>query len=74
MLPASDERLAQLVATGDEQAFATLYDRYHQRLYRYCRSMLGNDADAQDALQSTFAGAFTALAESRRDAPVRPWL
>ncbi|HEX8975256.1 MAG TPA: RNA polymerase sigma factor [Solirubrobacteraceae bacterium] len=74
LLPASDERLAQLVATGDEQAFATLYDRYHQRLYRYCRSMLGNDADAQDALQSTFAGAFTALAESRRDAPVRPWL
>ncbi len=73
-MPAGDERLAQLVNTGHEQAFAVLYNRYHQRLYRYCRSMLGNDNDAQDALQSTFAGAFAALAEGRRDAPVRPWL
>jgi RNA polymerase sigma factor (sigma-70 family) len=73
-MPAGDERLAQLVKAGHEQAFAVLYNRYHQRLYRYCRSMLGNDNDAQDALQSTFAGAFAALAEGRRDAPVRPWL
>jgi RNA polymerase sigma factor (sigma-70 family) len=73
-VPVGDERLAQLVGAGHEQAFAALYNRYHQRLYRYCRSMLGNDSDAQDALQSTFTGAFAALAERRRDAPVRPWL
>ncbi|MGO9820592.1 MAG: RNA polymerase sigma factor [Solirubrobacteraceae bacterium] len=53
---AGDERLAHLVRHGNEEAFAALYERYHQRLYRYCRSMLHNDADAQDALQSTFAG------------------
>lgn len=74
LLPVSDERLARLVGDGHEEAFATLYERYHQRLYRYCRSMLGNDSDAQDALQSAFTGAFTALADGRRDAPVRPWL
>src|SRR5215475_4666982 len=51
----ADERLAQLVAAGRERAFAVLYERYHQPLYRYCRSMLRNDQDAQDALQSTFA-------------------
>ena len=71
---AGDERLARLVRDGSEDAFAALYERYHQRLYRYCRSMLRNDADAQDALQSTFAGAYTALADGRRDAPMRPWL
>jgi RNA polymerase sigma factor (sigma-70 family) len=71
---AGDERLARLVKDGDEQAFATLYERYHQRLYRYCRSILHDDADAQDALQSSFAGAYAALAEGRRDAPLRPWL
>jgi RNA polymerase sigma factor (sigma-70 family) len=74
LLPVSDDRLAHMVRSGHEAAFATLYTRYHQRLYRYCRSMLGNDNDAQDALQSTFAGAFAALAQGRRDAPVRPWL
>jgi RNA polymerase sigma factor (sigma-70 family) len=74
LLPASDDGLARMVTAGNEEAFAALYDRYHQRLYRYCRSMLGKDEDAQDALQSTFAGAYAALAQGRRDAPIRPWL
>jgi RNA polymerase sigma factor (sigma-70 family) len=69
-----DERLARLVAGGSQRAFATLYDRYHQPLYRYCRSILRNDADAQDALQSAFASALLALQRGRLDAPVRPWL
>lgn len=71
---AGDERLARLIKDGSEEAFAALYERYYQRLYRYCRSMLRNGADAEDALQSTFAGAYVALAEGRRDAPMRPWL
>jgi RNA polymerase sigma factor (sigma-70 family) len=70
----ADERLAQLVAAGRERAFAVLYERYHQPLYRYCRSMLRNDQDAQDAMQSTFASALAALQESKRNAPFRPWL
>jgi RNA polymerase sigma factor (sigma-70 family) len=70
----ADERLAQLVAGGRERAFVVLYERYHQPLYRYCRSMLRNDQDAQDALQSTFAAALAALQESKRNAPFRPWL
>jgi RNA polymerase sigma factor (sigma-70 family) len=70
----SDERLARLVSTGDERAFATLYERYSQQLYRYCRSMLRHDADAQDALQSAMTGAYAALRREQRDAPVRPWL
>jgi RNA polymerase sigma factor (sigma-70 family) len=69
-----DERLAQRVGAGDERAFVSVYERYHQILYRYCRSLLRNDADAQDALQSTFAAAFAALRAGQRDAPMRPWL
>jgi RNA polymerase sigma factor (sigma-70 family) len=70
----ADERLARLVGGGSDRAFAALYERYHQPLYRYCRSMVGNDTDAQDALQSTFAGALVALRRGQRDAPLRPWL
>ncbi|HLB21410.1 MAG TPA: sigma-70 family RNA polymerase sigma factor [Solirubrobacteraceae bacterium] len=69
-----DERLARSVARGDEGAFATIYDRYHQRLYRYCYSLLRDREDAYDALQSTLANAFAALQAGRRDAPLRPWL
>jgi RNA polymerase sigma factor (sigma-70 family) len=70
----SDERLAKEVASGRESAFTALFSRYHQQLYRYCRSLTGSDQDAQDALQSTFANALIALRAARRDAPLRPWL
>ncbi|HZE06057.1 MAG TPA: RNA polymerase sigma factor, partial [Solirubrobacteraceae bacterium] len=69
-----DERLARLVGRGSERAFASLYERYHQPLYRYCRSLVRDESDAQDVLQSTFAGAFGALRRGLRDAPLRPWL
>jgi RNA polymerase sigma factor (sigma-70 family) len=69
-----DERLAEMVAHGSERAFVTLYERYHQSLYRYCRSIVHDDADAQDALQSAFAGALVALRRGGRNAPLRPWL
>src|SRR5579859_5704751 len=69
-----DERLARLVAGGNDRAFCALYERYHQRLYRHCRSIVRDDADAQDALQSAFAAALVALRRGQRRAPVRPWL
>jgi RNA polymerase sigma factor (sigma-70 family) len=69
-----DELLARYVARGSDRAFAVLYERYHQPLYRYCRSILRDDSDAQDALQSTFTGALAALRREQRSAPLRPWL
>jgi RNA polymerase sigma factor (sigma-70 family) len=70
----ADERLARLVGKGNERAFAAIYERYHQRLYRYCGAILHDDQDAQDALQSTLALAFAALQRGQRYAPLRPWL
>jgi RNA polymerase sigma factor (sigma-70 family) len=69
-----EERLAQRAGEGDARAFTELYERYHQRLYRYCLSILRDDADAQDALQSTFERALGALQRGQRNAPLRPWL
>jgi RNA polymerase sigma factor (sigma-70 family) len=69
-----DERLARLAARGNSRAFAAVYERYHQPLYRYCRSILRDDTDAQDALQSTFTRALAALQRGQRSAPLRPWL
>ena len=69
-----DERLARLAARGSQRAFAAVYERHHQALYRYCRSILRDDADAQDALQSTFTRALSAIKRGQRTAPLRPWL
>jgi RNA polymerase sigma factor (sigma-70 family) len=70
----SDEALARQAGRGNERAFAAIYERYHQPLYGYCRSVVRNDVDAQDVLQSTFAGALSALKRRQRNAPLRPWL
>jgi RNA polymerase sigma factor (sigma-70 family) len=69
-----DERLARLATRGSTRAFAAVYERYHQTLYRYCRSIVRDDADAQDALQSTFTRALSALQRGQLSAPLRPWL
>src|SRR6476619_623166 len=70
----SEGALRSRAARGDSAAFAAVYERHHQALYRYCRSILRHEEDAQDALQSTFARAFAALQDERRDFELRPWL
>lgn len=69
-----DERLAKLAGRGDERAFAQLYERHHQAIYRYCRSIVRNDQDAQDAMQSAMMRAYAALRSQERELAVKPWL
>jgi RNA polymerase sigma factor (sigma-70 family) len=63
-----------MAAAGHQQAFAAIYRRYHQPLYRYCRSILGSDEDARDALQNTMVRAMDALPGEKREIALRPWL
>jgi RNA polymerase sigma factor (sigma-70 family) len=58
----------------DPAALAAMYEHHHQALYRYCRSILHNDEEARDALQSTMAKALAALRSEERDFELRPWL
>src|SRR6478735_6067592 len=66
--------LRSQAARGDDTALAAMYARHHQALYRYCRSILHDDEDARDALQSTMAKALAALQDEHRDFELRPWL
>src|SRR6476646_10566371 len=40
---------------------ADLYERFRRPVYRYCRNRLRTADEAEDAVQSTFLRAFTAL-------------
>jgi RNA polymerase sigma factor (sigma-70 family) len=70
----SDDRLAKLAAGGSRSAFAAIYKRHHQPIYRYCMSIVGNEHDARDALQETMASAFNAINGSQREIALKPWL
>jgi RNA polymerase sigma factor (sigma-70 family) len=70
----SDARLARQATTGDQRAFAGIYRRYHQDLYRFCLSILGRPEDAQDALQNTMVKALRSLPGEEREIQLKPWL
>src|SRR4051812_10356611 len=69
-----DSLLSARVGAGDEAAFAALYDRHHRPLLSFCRHMLGNAQDGEDALQQTFVRAHAALVAGQVPDALRPWL
>lgn len=53
--PAIDESLlARAAATGDRNAFATLYQRHEQRAFNLAYRISGSEIDAADAVQTAF--------------------
>lgn len=70
----SDARLARQATEGDQRAFAAIYRRYHQDLYRFCLSIVGRPEDAQEALQNTMVKALRSLPGEAREIQLRPWL
>jgi RNA polymerase sigma-70 factor (ECF subfamily) len=57
-----DARIAGRALAGDEDAFRALVDKYSERLFRFCRVRLGDDDDAEDAVQDVFIRAYRSLA------------
>ncbi len=75
VVPEADPTEAALVlaAKRERSAFAPLYQRYVDAVYRYCYRCLGNQHTAEDATSLIFTKALTALA-SCHDAHFRSWL
>ena len=71
---ASDEQLVGSIRDNDPVAFEALYERHQRELLSFCLYMLGSRADAEEALQATFASAYRALLADERPVSLRPWL
>ena len=69
-----DVALSRRVIAGDVAAFELLMRRYNQRLYRLARSMLRDDAEAEDALQDAYLSAYESMASFRGEASLATWL
>lgn len=70
----SDAELGSLARAGDMQALACLLERCRPSLYATAIGLLGNRADALDAVQDTFVIALVRLAELRHPGAARAWL
>ena len=69
-----DSEVVASIVAGDADGLAKAYDRYADPLYKYCRSMLSDPADAADAVQDTFVIAAAKLAGLREPQRLRAWL
>ncbi|MCZ2414351.1 MAG: RNA polymerase sigma factor [Burkholderiales bacterium] len=66
--------LVALAAAGDGAAFELLMRRHNQLLFRTARSILKNDAEAEDAVQEGYLRAWRALGEFRTESRLSTWL
>jgi len=77
-MTADDEALERLVDEargGDAEAFAAIFDRYHEPVYRFIASRIHRPADAEDLTQLVFVKALEALPRyESRGVPFGGWL
>jgi len=69
-----DTEVVASIVAGDPDGLATAYDRYAAPLFKYCRTLLSDPADAADAVQDTFVIAASRLDGLRDPERLRAWL
>lgn len=69
-----DTALVLAARSGDRDALAAIYDRYADRLYDYCWSLLRDRHEAADAFHDAFVAASKRLGQLRDPEKLRPWL
>ena len=72
--PESDAALVAKLQRGDDSAFEAIVRAHGGRLLAVARRFLGNDADAQDAVQDAFIRAFKAIHTFEARAQLHTWL
>lgn len=70
----SDTEIANRIAAGDVVMLQQMMRRYNQTLYRTARSILKDDAEAEDAVQEAYVLAYHAMDRYRGDAKLSTWL
>jgi RNA polymerase sigma-70 factor (ECF subfamily) len=71
---ANDAELARLIGEGNHDAFVLMMRRHNRMLFRAARSILRDDAEAEDALQEGYLQAFRSIGKYRGDAKLSTWL
>ena len=70
----TDEAIAARVRQGETALFEILIRRHDQQLYRAARAILGDEAEAEDALQQGWLLAYSKLSQFAGHSKLSTWL
>src|SRR6516225_10701384 len=73
-LVSSDEALLKKAVAGDRDSLDELFRRYRLVAYRVAHRLLGNEADALDAVQEGFVKVLTHLSGFQGRSSFKTWL
>src|SRR6266571_3875978 len=73
-LVVSDEALLKQAVAGERESLEELFRRYRLVAYRVAHRLLGNEADALDAVQEAFVKALTHLPSFQGRSSFKTWL
>jgi len=69
-----DAELARRIGARDERAFEAVMREHNRMLYRLARSILKDDAEAEDAVQEAYFAAYRNIGGFRGGAKLSTWL
>jgi RNA polymerase sigma factor (sigma-70 family) len=72
--PMDDAQLVEAARSGDDTAWAAIYDRYADKLHDHCHRILRDRDEAADALHDAYLAASRNLHQLRDPSRLRPWL
>ena len=72
--PDSDAQIIQQVLAGNTALFELLMRRYNERLFRVARSIVRDEAEAEDVMQQAYVNAYTHLDQFNGTAQFSTWL
>jgi len=70
-----EQSLVQRVQQYDQEAFAQLYEKHFDKIYRYVALKIGNQAEAEDMAQQVFLNALESISSYKwKGIPFSAWL
>jgi len=70
----NDEEIVARILNGEKQLYESLIRKYNQRLYRIGRSIVNDDDEVEDIMQTAYLNAYVNLAGFKNNSSFSTWL
>ena len=70
----SDEEIVTRIVNGEQQLYEGLMRKYNLRLYRISMSIVNDDKEAEDIMQTTYLNAYRQLANFKHQSAFSTWI